>query len=38
MDFTKTRWIDCLRNRDWTKVATLTDVNQKTEDYMHKLK
>ena len=28
-NFTKTRWIDCLRNRDWSNVKSKTDVNEK---------
>ena len=32
-DFTKTRWLDCLRNRDWSEVFALQDVNKKTEAF-----
>ena len=32
-NFTKTRWIDCLRNADWTKVKNLTDLNAKTTEF-----
>ena len=28
-NFTKTRWIDCLRNRDWSNVKSKTDANEK---------
>ena len=36
-DFTQTRWIDCLRNRDWTGISTLTDVNEKTAELTNQI-
>ena len=36
-DFTKTRWIDCLRNRDWSRVAELVDVNKKTKEFTNQI-
>ena len=30
--FTKTRWVDCLRNRNWERISSLTDVNEKAEE------
>ena len=32
-DFTKTRWIDCLRNRDWSLVSNSSEVNEKAEEF-----
>ena len=32
-DFNKTRWIDCLRSRNWNNVSTLTHTNEKTEEF-----
>ena len=32
-DFNKTRWIDCLRNRDWSKVTSMTDVEEKATEF-----
>ena len=31
-DFNKTRWIDCLRSRNWINISTLTHINEKTEE------
>jgi len=36
-DFTQTRWIDCLRNRDWTGISNLTDVNEKTAELTNQI-
>ena len=32
-NFTKTRWLDCLRYRDWSRVSSLEDVNEKTQEF-----
>ena len=32
LNFTKTRWIDCLRSKDWSKVTSLTSVDEKSEE------
>ena len=32
-DFTKTRWIDCLRARDWSQVYNDKDVNTKAMEF-----
>ena len=32
-NFSKTGWIDCLRNRDWSHIWSQEDVNKKTEDF-----
>ena len=36
-DFNQTRWIDCLRNRDWKKVTNLEDVNEKTMELTNQI-
>ena len=32
-DFTKTCWIDCLRNRDWSLVSNSSEVNEKAKEF-----
>ena len=32
-DFSKTRWVDCLRNRDWTRIESIQDVNEQAEEF-----
>ena len=32
-NFTKIRWIDCLRRRDWSGVMNLQNVNEKTVEF-----
>ena len=32
-NFTQTRWIDALRSRDWSKISSLKDVNEMTEEF-----
>ena len=36
-EFNKTRWIDCLRNRNWTKVSNATDVNNMTTEFTNEV-
>ena len=36
-DFTKTRWIDCLRNQDWSKVYQHEDVEEKAEELTNQI-
>ena len=31
-NFTKTRWLDCLRARNWDRIYQLTDVNEQTSE------
>ena len=31
-NFTKTRWLDCLRARNWDRIYQLTDVNEQTAE------
>ena len=32
-NFTKKRWIDALRNQDWQKITTTTNIEEKTEEF-----
>ena len=32
-NFTRTRWIDCLRNIDWTTVSSTSDVNERAQAF-----
>ena len=32
-NFTKTRWIDALRNRDWTRIGSIQEINEQTEEF-----
>ena len=36
-DFNKTRWIDALRNQDWSAVTSLQDIEEKTESFTSKI-
>ena len=36
-NFTQTRWIDALRNRDWSGISSLVDVNDKTKEFTSEL-
>ena len=36
-NFTRTRWIDCLRTRNWDKIAQKTDVNEQTSELSKEL-
>jgi hypothetical protein len=36
-NFTQTRWIDTLRSRDWSKISSLKDVNEMTEEFTKEL-
>ena len=36
-NFTKTRWIDALRNQDWTQVTSEQDIELKTEKFTNNI-
>ena len=36
-NFTQTRWIDCLLNKDWTKVTAAAGVEQKVEEFTNQV-
>ena len=36
-NFTKTRWFDCLRNRDWSKISYINDVEKKAEEFTNQV-
>ena len=36
-DFTKTRWLDCLRTRDWTRINSIPDVNTQAEEFTREI-
>ena len=36
-NFTKTRWIDALRNQDWAEVTSEQDIEKKTEKFTNKI-
>ena len=36
-NFTQTRWIDAQRNRDWSLISSLKDVNDKTREFTSEL-
>ena len=36
-DFNKTRWIDCLRSRNWTHISSMTDLNEQTNELTKEL-
>ena len=36
-DFTKTRWIDALRNQDWSEISSTNDIETKTRNFTNKV-
>ena len=36
-NFTKTRWIDCLRAKNWDRIAQLQDINEQTSELSKEL-